>query len=1104
MKKITLLSIYFVLLSAFGFSQLKTTSVKTIVKTNTKVVVSKKAAAADLKKAAILQKTHAQFLANSPFSKVLNLPSSERRAYGLTPNKYYESEWELTMNPQTGRPTPENLQTVRRDLELARLNAPSARTPGDAADNAWVERGPNNVGGRTRAVMFDPNDSTSETVFAGGVSGGLWKNTNISNTASVWSRVDIPDNLAVSAITYDPNNTSIFYVGTGESYVNGDVNGDGVWKSSNGGLTWTRVFGGISGVTAFQSNNQNTVTSPPSLAGSYVSTYATGFGAQITAPLSGTVVLVNDGTGTPTLACAPLTNGAAVNGKIALIRRGTCPFVDKAMAAQTAGAIAVILMNNIDGNPVAMGGSDPLITIPVIMVSQRVGDDYEAALLAGPVTTTLNPVNAAVVAGNIVPGVQHVNDIKVRNNNGVSEVFVCAGDTSYGSANASTYLGSGEYGLYKSSNGGTNWSVVALPLTAGGKKHCPNDIEFGANGVVWVSTTKSTAFDDGGGAIFSSTDGTNFVKKHEIPTGDRTQIAVSPTTPNLVYVLAQIPNPTVQTPRLADLEVILKTTNGFATAPTNITVPVDADGGMTSFTNGQAFYNLPLFIDPTNDQVVYTGGIDLFKTTNGGSSWSQLSHWYGGFGFQEVHSDQHAFAISERNPSRVLFGNDGGVYYSDNGGTVTSARTNGLNVTQFYTLAVAPTTAISGLAGEFFVAGAQDNGSQIFNNTAAGVAPSFEVQGGDGATCLFDQGADKYYITNYVYNGSINSRPAPSGVPKNINSESISTSANGGFIAVMALDSKTDMLFADYTGSSTGTLVYAIRRYGNIKPTTVAAVTKVILTNALLTSRPTALHVSRFGTTSATTLFVGTQSGKLYKVTNANKNDTPTATAPAWSDISGPFVGSISDVEMGTTAGEIFVTLHNYNTVNIWHTSDGGLNWESKEGDFPDIPVKCILQNPLLPGSEVIIGTELGVWYTNNFGDVSPNWRQSFNGMRNVKVTDLDLRNDNMVFAATYGRGVFSGMFTNTVLKTDVFNNAIGINTYPNPTTDALTISIADYKAENLNISLFDITGKEVYTETVQDFSTDKTISLKSLQAGVYILKLKGENFSESRKIVKN
>jgi len=106
--------------------------------------------------------------------------------------------------------------------------------------------------------------------------------------------------------------------------------------------------------------------------------------------VTGDVVLVDDGTGTVTDACEPLVNGAQVSGNIALIDRGSCTFVSKAQAAQTAGAIAVIIANNVAGSqPITLGGTDPTMTIPVVSVTLGDGNAIKAALGMGTVNVTL-------------------------------------------------------------------------------------------------------------------------------------------------------------------------------------------------------------------------------------------------------------------------------------------------------------------------------------------------------------------------------------------------------------------------------------------------------------------------------------------------------------------------------------------------------------------------------------------------------------------------------------------------------------------------------------------------------------------------------------------
>ena len=1018
-----------------------------------------------------LRKQHAAFLASHPYNETLELTKSERKAKGIPPNKYFEQEYLNEINPATGRTHKRELLQLQARLNAERLEE---RAPGDAVNNPWVERGPDNVGGRTRALLFDPNDPTQETVYAGGVSGGLWKNTNISDINSVWSYVGISENLSVSSIAVDPNNTNIWYVGTGESYTGADAVGNGLWKTTDGGATWNQIYGGVTGSSYVDTSPAAVlkINSPANIAADYNITVTTGFGSDLSSAITGDLVLAMDATSPTEDACSAIVNSSAVNGKIAVIRRGECNFDDKVKRAQDAGAVAVIVVNNVSGAPILMGGDglgfneegNPLnITITSVMVSDTDGNAIIAALGNG-VNGTLQP-GSNISGYTILPGIQHINDLVVRDNNGTSEVFFAAAETFASGA----LLGINEVGVYKSTDG-TNFSKLVL---SAGEDLEPNNIKIAADNSIYVSTQSNT-FGEGGGRIYHSTDGSTFTLKHTVPSGSRTEIACSPTDANTIYVLAQLNSDPVG---------IYKTTDNF-TNITTLALPNDADTGIDAndFTRGQAFYDLLIRVDPTNDNILYVGGIDLFKSTNGGTSWSQISHWYGGWGYQEVHADQHGLAFSSS--SKMVFSNDGGVYLSTNAGNNIFPRKKGYNTLQFYTVGVAPTTAFSG--NEYFLAGAQDNGTLMIENASDGVNSFYEIQGGDGAYSFFDQdGTDQYCIANYVYNGNIKLYDFSNGNVRTINNES---GSNGDFINQEALDSNLDILYSNYSSGSD----FIVRMYRNIKSGTV---TKTNIADAsIMDSEPSAFTVSHY-TTNQSNLFIGLKNGKLIKIagtTNTFPNN------PIWTDITGTdFVGSISDIELGTNENEIFVTMHNYGVQNIWYTADGGTTWVGKEGNLPDIPVKAILQNPLLL-EEVIIGTELGVWRTSNFSDASPTWTQSYNGMSNVKVTDLDMRDDNMVFAATYGRGIFSGQFTDAVASVDdVLTDKKAFTVYPTISDGDFTLMAKNDLGET-TCRIFDMAGRQVYSSTINFNETSEQQVSVNLRAGTYIVNLVDQNNKKS------
>lgn len=178
-----------------------------------------------------------------------------------------ELEFFQTRNPYTNTiPADAFLQAFRsaerdrrRPLQL-RSALPSWTERGPYSDVVGVSNGNTRAGantvtsGRTLSSWTDLNDATRKTVFVGGVSGGIWKTTDITATLPNWTPVDdMMSNLSISSICQNPVNTQIMYCATGYPYGNnGSVRGVGVFKSTDGGASW----GLLSSTTAFTVNTK--------------------------------------------------------------------------------------------------------------------------------------------------------------------------------------------------------------------------------------------------------------------------------------------------------------------------------------------------------------------------------------------------------------------------------------------------------------------------------------------------------------------------------------------------------------------------------------------------------------------------------------------------------------------------------------------------------------------------------------------------------------------------------------------------------------------------------------------------------------------------------
>jgi len=162
----------------------------------------------------------------------LTVPYQEMASASVYTNKMLAQQKKTFKKKIQGTNTNQNTPKVQ---ELSRAITVGANSV------IWEERGPDNVGGRTRAILWDPNDVTNRRVFAAGVSGGIWVNDNVLDPNSSWRAIDdFLSSIAVNALVADPNNPQVFYAGTGEGWLNADaVRGIGVFKSTDAGNTWS-------------------------------------------------------------------------------------------------------------------------------------------------------------------------------------------------------------------------------------------------------------------------------------------------------------------------------------------------------------------------------------------------------------------------------------------------------------------------------------------------------------------------------------------------------------------------------------------------------------------------------------------------------------------------------------------------------------------------------------------------------------------------------------------------------------------------------------------------------------------------------------------------
>ena len=523
-------------------------------------------------------------------------------------------------------------------------------------------------------------------------------------------------------------------------------------------------------------------------------------------------------------------------------------------------------------------------------------------------------------------------------------------------------IGNGK-GIQRSKDGGTTWtnitpaglntSVTDMKLSSTGRMHIVCGYYNGANPGYRYSDRPDTVSSIGWKSATTVFPNVQY----------NCELAVAG---NTVYVLNS--NSTYQTPQ------IYKSTDGGDTWFATVASP-PAASGTNDLSSGQAWYNMALAVDPANDKHLVAGGLNCYRSTNGGNSWTQVSTWIG-TSLSYVHADQQTAVW---NGNQVLVGSDGGIFYSADSAATFTDRNKGLRLKQYYSCAMHPTNT------NYFLAGAQDNGVDQLTN--AGLGSCTEVTGGDGAFVQIDQDQPQYQFGSYVYNTYRRSTDGGA----TWNSVDYSNSI-GQFINPTDYDNVNNIMYA--AGASNQYIRWDNPQTGStFTPITIGTFSGAV--RSILVSPYTSNRV-----------FFGTQSGKIVKVDNANE------ASPVATDITGTGMpgATVSCIATGTDDNNIIATYSNYGAVNhIWATTTGGGSggWTNITGNFPDIPVRWAIFYPE-DNTKAIIATEMGVYETNNINGSSTVW--TLDPTFPIVRTDMlkYRKSDGTVAAATHGRGLWT------------------------------------------------------------------------------------------------
>lgn len=493
-------------------------------------------------------------------------------------------------------------------------------------------------------------------------------------------------------------------------------------------------------------------------------------------------------------------------------------------------------------------------------------------------------------------------------------------------------------GIYRSTNGGVSWSVVVSGRA--------DDVVFSPSG--------DTAYAVGSGVGYriSTNGGQTFTASSALTMQTRNHIAISKSNPSILYAATHASS----------------SITTFKSTDAGVTFTQVAAG--TNFNGGQAWYDFYIHVNPFDPNYVYVGSIDIWRSTDGGTSFQNITNGYSG---GNVHVDQHNVDFHPTDSNQMFCVNDGGVWKSTDRGTTWTNLNAPLTLTQFYRITADPSNAAHILGGT------QDNGTQRTTGTMNWAA----AFGGDGGEVCFHSQNTSLILGETQYNG----------IYRSVNggaSWSSSTSGLSGTAAWVApIISHPDSANIFYTA-----------RQSVFKSTNGGASWFSISTGISGTIREMAISKSD------PQIMFATIGSSVYRSTNRGLN---------WTNVtSGLPTRTITTVTIHPESSNVvLLSFSGFGAGKVYRSTNTGTTWTNISGNLPDTPTNDILIYHPVPGT-YLVATDVGVFITQNYGST---WTELADGLPNTVAMHLDHHvATGKIRVGTHGRGVYETMLTQATI----------------------------------------------------------------------------------------